>query len=135
MAATTFQQLTIPERSGEYKVAQLSVRDQTCLCFGAEWNSHGAILMHALHAAGIGYRTIQGKSGYPVPALEGSLYKVYGLGMAQVDIAHKQAAFYGSSFDYGIGIDPEHLKSIQLLVPEWLLQHRETEDVPTDGLF
>jgi|SRR3989344_368580 len=121
----TFTGTNWPEESEDMKVVQLSIDGNPCLRFPTKEyreGSHGAILTVTLMKNGVPYEKIVGRSEVRIPALIGVGYKVHGMGKAKIDVGQRLAHFYGSSYDYGIGINTEHLECIRSLHPDWKIE-------------
>lgn len=111
-----------PTESGEFKVVQLDVDGQPHLRFiEDEWKRHADILMMLFDELAIPYHTLKRSGNLEIPVLQGERYKVHGMGKARVDVKHRRASFYGTSFDYGIGIDATHLASVKPLLQDWVI--------------
>lgn len=114
-----------PSRSAivsSYKFVQAELDGLPYLRFQDDSKSdktHAHILARFLQDSGI--------SDYPLtrsgkPALKGERYKVVGMGEAKVDVEERRATFYGTSYDYGLTTDREHIESIRAIAPEWTLE-------------
>ena len=116
-----------PKESGEYKVVQLDIEGQPYLRFAeTKYSTHATILILLANKLEREYPTIEKDRGEygkdQIPALESDWYKVYGMGKSKIDVGQKTASFYGNSFDYGIGINPEHLNSIKQHEKDWKIE-------------
>lgn len=119
MSLENIQIVNWPNESKEYKVVQLELDSKPYLRFStSNIPLHRSVLIEFLKSNNVKHSEIEGPCNMPVP--KGDRYKVHGMGKSEVDIKKKIATFYGSSSDYDIGINPEHLeltkKSVQLML-------------------
>ncbi len=119
-----------PEKSGEYKVVQLQMDQQNYIRFDPEYGStHGSILM-GLASKLRRYDRLQmidfsdSTGTYQIPAPESDWYKLVGAGKARIDLAKRRASFYGNSYNYGVGINSQHLDSMREFTPDWQIEEQ-----------
>lgn len=109
-----------PSKKGNYKFVQLYVKDEPYMFFRlAGENTHAEILEMALGSLRIGFEYRPGFLEGKVPNEKGNNYRASGMGQARILPEEKSALFGGSSFDYDIATDPEHLEKIKALFPDW----------------
>jgi len=111
-----------PRFSGEYKFVQLEVDSMPFLRFESDRaRVHASILRYFFREVGISPSFIAGLWGISCPSLEGERYKVFGMGRADIDLIEQRACFYGTSRDYGIGVNREFFDKHKLLIPDLTL--------------
>ena len=98
--------IDLPE-SGTFKVVQIYVGNEPYLPFGETNDYHVNILKKFLESKNIEFKP-DSEFGDNLPPLIGTGYGVVGMGYFY--IYDKQLVFSGSSSDYGIGINPEHIE-------------------------
>jgi hypothetical protein len=119
-----------PDESGDLKVVQLDVDGKPYLRI-ADWKytTHARMLETLAEDLGREFPTIEKRApdntAYTLPKLESEWYKVYGMGWVELDVNKKEATFYGTSYDYKIGIDEEHLNNIKSKIKDWNLLVKE----------
>lgn len=117
--------VNFPETSGRYKIIQIDLDGEPFIRYASLpmekrfAETHPAILINLLRLLGIPYNEIVGKSDLKIPSLHSGRYIVQGMGISDVNVEQKIASFGGTSFDYEIGINLEHLNLIKPLVPDW----------------
>ncbi len=68
------------------------------------------------------YETIQDPTTalpIEIPALEGTGYRVTGMGKVRIDADKRTLKFYGKSMSYDIGLDTEQIELVKSLKHEW----------------
>ncbi len=113
-----------PNKSEKYKVVQFYIEGEPYLRFASfPEEYHKSIIMKT--ASSLSKECAVEKRGLKsLPALESEWYKIPGMGSAEITVETKRAIFLGDSFDYEIGIDPEHLEKIKAFYPEWNIKNR-----------
>lgn len=111
-----------PVESGRYRVIQAELDGLLYLRFqdrDAGQKTHEDVLLAFLREAGIeGYPLT--RSGKPHPV--GERYKVGGMGEAKVDVESRYAAYSGTSYGYGMGIDIDHIDAVARLETDWKIE-------------
>lgn len=122
-AEEPIERVNWPGNNGKYEVVQLYVKGEPFLIFQeSPYSNHSSILLYALYSLGL--KKIDMKkdiTGYPLTATKGEDYKVTGMGRSKVNAGTKGASFSGESEDYGMSIDKGHLRKINELEPDWIL--------------
>lgn len=110
-----------PDESGTYKVVQLTINSKPFLCFPTNKSVeiHAQILENLLKRFGIrhdvDYLWVKGmyfaltENGCVIP----------GMDLADVNIDNKHVRFYGRSRDYNLGIDRNHISSLEDQLTGW----------------
>lgn len=98
--------IELPE-SGSFKAVQVYVNELPYLPFNYMAYYHKDILKKFLESSKIEFET-ESVFGKTLPSLKGKNYKVVGMG--DFYISGKKLVFGGDSFDYSIGINPEHIE-------------------------
>ncbi len=114
-----------PGKSGKYKVVQLIIDGNPHLRFGEGYETHSVIIMSLADKLRRDYpkTDFSDSTGtYQIPAPEAGWYKLVGAGKASIDVDGKKASLSGNSYNYGIGINPEHLDSVRHLIQDWKLE-------------
>lgn len=103
--------IELPEKFGSYKVVQIYLeRDNQkipFLPFNHMGQYHADILGDFLKANNIAFG-INNEHGKELPSLKGNGYEVVGMGY--IDTYGKMIMFSRDSFDYGLGINREHIE-------------------------
>jgi hypothetical protein len=111
-----------PEKSGVYKIVQMEVDGKPCIRFPIEFKlNHGYIITELADLLERYFPKEMDTEGNENPSLAWDWYKVYGAGKARIDAEEKQAALFGESKGYGIGIDLGHLERVRPLNPDWVI--------------
>ncbi len=111
-----------PERTGSYKFVQLYVDEKPFLRLGNTNTLHGELLAQCLDSLEVPYKLTRSPlTRAEVPEIKGERYEAVGMGIAIVMSGSKKTDFHGSSADYQITPNRDHLKLIQELYPEWTL--------------
>ncbi len=115
-----------PTKSGEYKVVQINFDNQPYLRLrklDADV-THAGILEDFLRLeARIEFETTTSMQR-DIPRKKGERYELVGAGRSEIFMTTQAAWFYGKSFDYGFGINEEHLHQIKRL-GNWSLGIRD----------
>ncbi|MBI2148608.1 hypothetical protein HYU23_02920 [Candidatus Woesearchaeota archaeon] len=115
-----------PAKSGEYKVVQLIMDGTPHLLFAeGGYETHSVIIMSLASKLRRNYPKIDFSDStgtYQIPAQEAEWYKLVGAGKARIDVDGKKASLFGNSYNYRIGINPEHLDSVRPLIQDWKLE-------------
>lgn len=120
-----FPVINFPTISNEYKIVQLELDEKYYLLFSKkDYCRHSDILLGFLKESTVPFNMIKVR-GLDITSPIGNRYKVLGAGMAKVDTQIKQALFYGSSHDYCIGMNKEHLYLIRTFIEGWELELEE----------
>jgi hypothetical protein len=91
-----------------YKVVQLYIGDEPIIGLGDVHKKHSQILEALLTERKLPFTSNKNK-----PRIEGTGYKVVGMGHMSRDAEH--ILLHSVSIDYGIGIDPVHARRLQEL--------------------
>ncbi len=114
--------LPVPDKYAEFKIIQLLLDGQPFLCLGNRRSYHRSILQKFLESKNIAFDTFK-KGSYDIPAPKGENYEVVGMGylLITIDKSEKKAMFFSKSFDYGISINKEHIKSVKKQNSDWAI--------------
>jgi len=119
--------LVWPEEYEDYKVVQVKFDNRSAFLFGNPWKYdevlQGYILRNFLMGEGITYEPVFGRlSGENIPKISGERYQVLGMGQASIMPEDKTANFFGSSGDYGIGLDQNQLYQLRKQEKDWKIE-------------
>ncbi len=113
-----------PAEPGEYKVVQFNSDSKPYLRFGREPESkfgdfHEFILERFAQEIGVDCINIPGPDG-PVAGLPDNIeYKLIGAGKCNVNLENRTATYHGTSRDYQMGINQDHIQRLRTEFPEW----------------
>ena len=113
-----------PQERGYHKAVQIYAENSPFLVFGSSMDEmHGEILARFLEEHNITYTCVEipGSVSTVTPCLEGDKYKVVGMGRPKVIPENKYMSAHGTSTDYIIRMNKEHLEKIQQLYPDWTI--------------
>ena len=110
-----------PDTSAIYKVVLFENNDQIYLRFGNEPNRdfHEFILGRFAEEIGIKCIQMRGPEGLINALPDNVSYRLIGAGRCRLNLENKSMLFFGTSYDYRIGIDKDYLEKIKLFFPDW----------------
>jgi hypothetical protein len=121
-----------PETPGIYKVVQLYIADEVYLRFGKrpeppydDGDYHEFILEKFADEIGVEYRKVPRSPNQKTMIAvlpDDDKYGMPGAELCDINLEDRTANFYGDSFDYKKGIDPDHLEKFKQLFPDWQMK-------------